>query len=116
MKITLIMLMMVMMIPLTSFGQEAEQEYHMMAWHQFKSGRICFEAHDGAGMLPGFEKCIKVQSACKLIYDGISTDPNRKWMTETEGVKSYFQQRGLTPIDYLHVLNIMSKEQSKPKE
>lgn len=99
------------------FAQESQttEQYQEMAWHQYQAGRICFEKHDGEGMLPGFEECLKIQNACKLIYDGISSDERRRWLLDGK-VKEYILERALKPLDYLHILNLISQEQSIPKE
>lgn len=93
-----------------------------MAWDMFSSSRICLEAYDGETVghlkdrMEMLETCIKVQNTCHTIYHALSEDENRKWLSEGDAVKKYFTSRGLEPIDYCHMLKLMSLEQKKPKE
>ena len=119
MKKMIIVLLMVFMIPIPLTRAQSsldKEQFTKMAWHQYQSGRKCFEAHAGAGMQIGFEECLRIQSTCKLIYDGIASDENRKWLIESKKVKDYITGQGLKPLDYLHLLKLISEVQGTPKQ
>jgi len=105
----------IVMVLLSTFATAEDTDYSELAWHEFQAGRLCFEAHSGPVMQVQFEKCMKIQLSCKLIYDGIRLDKKREWITQTPSVKKYLVERGLKPLDYLHLLKLMSQDLSNVK-
>ena len=104
----------ILVLLLSTFAIAEDTEYSELAWHEFQAGRICFEAQKPV-MQVQFERCMKIQLSCKLIYDGLRLDKKRVWLTQTPSVKKYLVDRGLKPLDYLHILKLMSQEQSTVK-
>lgn len=102
----------ILMFPFALFA-EGEINYQDLAWHQYQAGRICFEEFNESTTLQTFEECFKLQLTCKLIYEGISMDEKRKWLTEVPLVKKYMTDTGFKPLNYMTILKLISEEQSK---
>ena len=97
-------------------SEEGTTEYQELAWHQYQAGRICFEKYDAEVIQSGFEKCLKLQNTCKLIYDGIAADEKRSWLIQSPEVKKYLTDTGLKQLNYLHLLRLISNAHATPKK
>lgn len=113
---TVTLLVIGLLIPILLFAQEEEVNYSEIAWHQYKAGRICFEAFRSGGSYLQVENCLRVQNTCKFIFDGIGDDEKRKWLLEAPSVKKFIVETGLKPLDYLHLLKLISQEQTAKEE
>jgi hypothetical protein len=113
------------MLPFVALADDLtyeKEKYLRVSWDMFTASRICLEDYNGLSeSFEKFEMCFKAQHTCKTIYDGVSSDERRKWLIESDEVKRYITGRMLEPLDYCHILKLMSLEQKKiegqtPKE
>ena len=112
MKEATLLLLVTLMISTTAYAEVQDKEYIELAWHNYQAARICVDTYKNPNESRYVDECIRLQNICKLIYDGILADSNRKWLAESKAVKNYIVDRGLKPIDYAMILKIISHEQT----
>ncbi len=108
----------IVLIPLAALSHDSRGSYQQMAWEMYQASRICVENYvtNTAGQYEDLEQCIRAQNTCYGIYNGMSDDKNREWLTHSKSVNDYITGKALEPLDYCHILKLISEEQKKPKE
>jgi len=116
MKVTVLLL--IVLIPFAALAHDTSREsYQNLAWEMYQATRTCFENYSGAANeeYPKLEQCIRVQNTCYGIYNGMSDDKNREWLTHSKKVNDYITGKALEPLDYCHILKLINDLHKTPK-